>query len=209
MIKASYYIINYPKDQEIKASNHTGAENQGAALQRGNGVSSVGLQFGLSESSVRTIKLNEKKIRAAYASPDVAKDKFHLKSAISSTISQVAEHLKNFVSEYNPSMKRSINFSRGLTCLMAQDKNMFQQLEKQQTTASHHHKSSPTKICMQQLTEHSPVEDDDDEEEPQQTLTTQTENITQPPVSPHELLPPFSGPLLPPPLLLWPFSQLQ
>ncbi|KAG7153252.1 Tigger transposable element-derived protein 1-like 93, partial [Homarus americanus] len=43
------------------------------ALQRGNGASSVGRQFGLSESSVRTIKLNNKKIRAAYVSPVVAK----------------------------------------------------------------------------------------------------------------------------------------
>ncbi|XP_042229542.1 tigger transposable element-derived protein 1-like isoform X1 [Homarus americanus] len=52
------------------------------ALQCGNGASSVGRQFELSESSVRTIKLNEKKIRAAYASPDVAKGKLHLKSAM-------------------------------------------------------------------------------------------------------------------------------
>ncbi|KAG7164284.1 CENPB DNA-binding domain containing protein 1-like 41 [Homarus americanus] len=51
-------------------------------LQRGIGASSVGCQFGLSESSVHTIKLNEKKINAAYASPDVAKGKFHLKSAM-------------------------------------------------------------------------------------------------------------------------------
>ncbi|KAG7171664.1 Tigger transposable element-derived protein 1-like 120 [Homarus americanus] len=52
------------------------------ALQNGNGASSVGRQFGLSESSVSTIKLDEKKIRAAYASPDFAKGKLHLKSAL-------------------------------------------------------------------------------------------------------------------------------
>ncbi|KAK4325871.1 hypothetical protein Pmani_003575 [Petrolisthes manimaculis] len=52
------------------------------ALSKGNGASSVGRQFGLSESSVRTIKKNEEKIRAAYASPDISKNKLHLKSAV-------------------------------------------------------------------------------------------------------------------------------
>ncbi|KAK3878580.1 hypothetical protein Pcinc_016793 [Petrolisthes cinctipes] len=52
------------------------------ALSKGNGASSVGRQFGLSESSVRTIKKNEEKIRAAYASPDISKSKLHLKSAV-------------------------------------------------------------------------------------------------------------------------------
>ncbi|KAG7178282.1 Tigger transposable element-derived protein 1-like 113 [Homarus americanus] len=59
------------------------------ALQRGNGASSVGRQFGLSESSVCTIKLNEKKIRATYASPDVAKATFWKSYTIKDAITNI------------------------------------------------------------------------------------------------------------------------
>ncbi|KAG7156534.1 RAB6A-GEF complex partner protein 2-like 1, partial [Homarus americanus] len=49
-----------------------------------------------------------------------------------SEVFQVADHLKNLVSEYDPSMERSINFALGLTSVMALYKNMFRQLKKQQ-----------------------------------------------------------------------------
>ena len=51
-------------------------------LKSGDGATVIARRYGVNESSIRSIKNNEEKIRKAYACPDISKDTRHIKAPV-------------------------------------------------------------------------------------------------------------------------------